>query len=99
MSFFNKMLASIGIGSATVDTKLEKSRYTAGEIIRGNVEVTGGNTDQDVDRIYLTLYTTLVKPLIHIDYAYFYASVDFSAYYVKIYPLSAISNNILLFLL
>ncbi len=59
MSIFNKMLASVGIGSATVDTKLEKSRYTAGEIIRGNVEVTGGNTAQDVDCIYLTLYHNL----------------------------------------
>lgn len=60
MSIFNKMLASIGIGSATVDTKLEKSHYTVGEIIRGDVEITGGNTAQDVDCIYLTLYTTYI---------------------------------------
>ena len=61
MSLFNKMLASVGIGSATVDTKLDKSRYTAGEMIRGNVEITGGNTAQDVDCIYLTLYTTYIR--------------------------------------
>lgn len=41
MSFFNKMLASIGIGGAKVDTKLEKSAYTAGETIRGQVEIYG----------------------------------------------------------
>lgn len=61
MSLFNKMLASVGIGSATVDTKLDKSRYTAGEMIRGNVEITGGNTAQDVDCIYLTLNTTYIR--------------------------------------
>lgn len=61
MSFFNKMLASIGIGGAKVDTKLEKSEYTAGEIIRGQVEICGGNTEQQIDSIYLTVYTTYVR--------------------------------------
>ena len=61
MSLFNKMLASVGIGSANVDTKLEKSRYTAGEMIQGTVEITGGNTAQDIDCIYLTLYTTYIR--------------------------------------
>lgn len=61
MSFFNKMLASIGVGSAKVDTKLEKSSYTAGETIRGEAEVYGGNVEQQIDAIYLTLYTTYIK--------------------------------------
>lgn len=63
MSFFNKMLASIGIGSAKVDTKLEKSSYVAGETIRGEVEVYGGNIEQQIDAIYLTLYTTYIKEI------------------------------------
>lgn len=57
MAFFNKALASIGIGSAKVDTKLEKARYTAGEVMRGVVEVTGGNVAQDVDSIYVSIVT------------------------------------------
>ncbi|MBM7606990.1 sporulation-control protein [Lysinibacillus composti] len=61
MSFFNKVLASIGIGAAKVDTKLEKSSYVAGETVRGEVEVYGGNIDQQIDTIYLTLYTTYIK--------------------------------------
>ncbi|KZR60166.1 sporulation protein [Pseudobacillus badius] len=61
MSFFNKILASIGIGGAKVDTKLEKSEYTAGEVIRGQVEIVGGSTEQQIDSIYLTVYTTFTR--------------------------------------
>ncbi|HZG71791.1 MAG TPA: sporulation protein [Chondromyces sp.] len=61
MSFFNKMLASFGIGAAKVDTKLEKSSFTAGERIRGAVEVRGGSVGQQIDSIYLTLFTTYIR--------------------------------------
>ncbi len=61
MSIFNKVLASVGIGAATVDTKLDNSRYTAGDVIRGNVEIMGGNVEQNIDAIYLTLYTTYIR--------------------------------------
>jgi len=61
MSFFNKMLASFGIGSAKVDTQLEKSSYSAGETVRGEVEVFGGNVAQQINTIYFTLYTTYIK--------------------------------------
>lgn len=61
MSFFNKMLASVGIGSAKVDTKLEKSSYEAGEHIKGEVEIYGGNVEQQINAIYLTIYTTYIK--------------------------------------
>ncbi|MFK2824134.1 sporulation protein [Bacillus sp. B190/17] len=72
MSFFNKILASIGIGGAKVDTKLEKSEYTAGEMIRGQVEIYGGSTEQQIDSIYLTVYTTFIRETDdrkHTDYA------------------------------
>ncbi|MBR8644596.1 sporulation protein [[Brevibacterium] frigoritolerans] len=35
MSFFDKMKASIGIGAAKVDTKLEKDSYKQGETVKG----------------------------------------------------------------
>ncbi|MBD8028234.1 sporulation protein [Ureibacillus sp. Re31] len=63
MSFFNKMLASIGVGAAKVDTKLEKSSFVAGEVVRGEIEVYGGNVEQNIDTIYLTLYTTYIKEI------------------------------------
>ncbi|MGD6956140.1 sporulation protein [Rossellomorea aquimaris] len=61
MSFFNKVFASIGIGAATVDTKLEKSSYQAGETAKGIVEITGGSAYQNIDAIYLTLFTTYIR--------------------------------------
>jgi sporulation-control protein len=61
MSLFNKALASIGIGSAQVDTKLEESTVVSGGEIRGVVHIQGGKTEQKVDVIYLALHTTYVK--------------------------------------
>ena len=61
MSLFNKVLASVGIGAATVDTKLYKATYTTGEKISGIVEIVGGNIAQEIDSIYLTLHTNYEK--------------------------------------
>ena len=61
MSFFNKVLASFGVGGAKVDTKLERTAYVAGEMMRGEVEVYGGNIDQQIDSIYLTVNTTYIR--------------------------------------
>jgi len=61
MSFFNKVLASVGIGSAKVDTKLETDVATPGKELRGVVEIQGGKTEQIISDIYLTIKTTYVK--------------------------------------
>lgn len=61
MSFFDKVFASVGIGSATVDTKLEKDTYMPGEIVRGVVEIKGGKVDQQIDDIYLAINTNYLK--------------------------------------
>lgn len=58
MSIFNKVLASVGVGNARVDTKLNDSAFVAGELISGVTEVVGGNTSQNVDSIYIKVYTT-----------------------------------------
>jgi sporulation-control protein len=63
MSFFKKALASIGIGGVQVDTILENDRLVIGEDVRGVVEVTGGNIDQDIDAIHLTVYTYYISEL------------------------------------
>lgn len=55
MSIFGKALASIGVGSAKVDTRLEKATYRQGETIRGEVFVQGGQSSQLIDEIYLYL--------------------------------------------
>ncbi|MEH7344512.1 sporulation protein [Bacillus sp. JJ1532] len=61
MSFFNKVLASVGIGSAKVDTKLVQDTVTPGGEIRGVVEIRGGNVEQKIDAIYLSINTTYLK--------------------------------------
>ncbi|MDF0725667.1 sporulation protein [Cytobacillus sp. S13-E01] len=61
MSLFNKVFASVGIGSAKVDTKLYEGNITAGEEVRGVVEITGGNIAQEIDEIYLSLNTNYIK--------------------------------------
>ncbi|WP_251553782.1 sporulation protein [Neobacillus muris] len=61
MSFFNKVFASVGIGAATVDTKLEKDTYMPGETVKGVVAIRGGKVDQQVDEIYLNLNTTYLR--------------------------------------
>ncbi|MGM7635283.1 sporulation protein [Bacillus sp. Hm123] len=61
MSFFGKVLASFGVGGARVDTKLERSEYTAGELMRGKVEIYGGNVPQNIDSIYLKVNTTYTR--------------------------------------
>lgn len=61
MSFFNKILGSIGIGSASVDTLLSHSAFKVGETINGIVEVKGGNIKQNIDEIYLTINTNYEK--------------------------------------
>ena len=61
IKMLNKMLASLGIGNAKVDTKLQTSKFTAGDVVSGVTEIKGGNVDQQIDTIYLTLYTTYLK--------------------------------------
>lgn len=61
MSFFNKMFASVGIGAAQVDTKLERDVFAPGDEVRGVVVIQGGKTEQSIDAIYLTINTTYIK--------------------------------------
>lgn len=55
---FNKLLASVGIGSAKVDTKLAKDQYRLGEEVTGVIDIQGGSTQQQIDEIYLSVHTT-----------------------------------------
>ena len=57
MSIFKKLLASVGIGAAKVDTHLYDDSLIPGEIINGEVYITGGDVSQDIDDIYLYLAT------------------------------------------
>jgi sporulation-control protein len=56
-----KLLSSVGIGSAKVDTKLFNSAFRPGEEVEGTVEIQGGSTEQKIDEIYLSVFTTYTR--------------------------------------
>ncbi|ELZ87722.1 hypothetical protein C453_05194 [Haloferax elongans ATCC BAA-1513] len=52
-----KVLASIGIGNATVDTVLPSETVRPGETIDAEVHITGGNAEQEVGAIQFEIET------------------------------------------
>lgn len=61
MSFFKKMLASVGIGNAKVDTVLDTAQVPVGGDISGIVHIEGGQVEQQVDRIYLFIKSEYIR--------------------------------------
>ncbi|MCO1335408.1 sporulation protein [Microbulbifer sp. OS29] len=57
MSMFQKLKASVGIGSAKVDTVLQNAEWLQGGLINGSIHVVGGKIDQQIDAISLKLCT------------------------------------------
>lgn len=57
MGFARRLLSSIGVGAATVDTKLEKDELHLGEEVKGVIEVRGGDSEQEIDGIRLEVQT------------------------------------------
>ncbi|CAM2967201.1 sporulation protein [Vibrio rarus] len=55
MSFFKKTLASLGIGSATVDAVLQQETLVPGDKVSVVIHVYGGATEQHIDHIDLKL--------------------------------------------
>ncbi|WP_424768692.1 sporulation protein [Paenibacillus sp. sgz302251] len=58
---FNRFLASIGIGSAKIDTLLEKPRYAPGELVQGVVKIQGGSVEQRIETIQLSVMTEYMR--------------------------------------
>lgn len=61
MSFFNKMLARVGVGAAKIDTILERTEYYPNEDMNGVVHIQGGNVDQEVGNIYIKVMTEYIR--------------------------------------
>lgn len=59
MSFFKKGLASIfGIGGTKVDTVLNSRNVYVGEKITGNINIFGGEVEQFIDKVVVSVNTT-----------------------------------------
>lgn len=61
MSLVKKFLSSIGVGAARVDTQIHQTEIEPGGKLEGKVIVEGGEVEQNIDRIYLSLLTTYEK--------------------------------------
>ena len=57
MSVFRQFLASVGIGAATVNTRLDQEVLVPGEMLSGEVHIQGGEVSQEIDDIYLYVVT------------------------------------------
>lgn len=53
----SRLLSSLGIGAATVDTILPKTTFSPGETVEATVEVEGGRSAQEIDALYFALLT------------------------------------------
>lgn len=51
----SRLLSRLGIGAATVDTRLPETAFTPGETVEATVEIEGGRSEQTIDAIYFAL--------------------------------------------
>lgn len=58
---FDKFLPALGIGSATVDTRLADNEVAAGSTLCGDVCIRGGKTEQEIKDIVLILKAEYVQ--------------------------------------
>ena len=53
MSFFNKVLSSVGIGAAKIDAIVDNPELAPGETLTGTVQLQGGKAEQSINKIEL----------------------------------------------
>lgn len=64
---FKRMLASVGIGGATVETILDKDAVRPGGTVSGTLKATGGNVAQTIEGISVGLRATVEKEYEYTD--------------------------------
>ncbi|WP_174733135.1 sporulation protein [Mesobacillus harenae] len=67
---WKEFLSSIGFGSAKVETVIAKEVYKPGDTIKGVVKIHGGNTEQTINKITLSLYTSLEETRDDSDFSF-----------------------------
>jgi sporulation-control protein len=58
---FRKLLASVGIGNARIETHLHNNTTAPGGTITGEVHIMGGDVEQDIEALYLFLVTRYTR--------------------------------------
>lgn len=65
---FEKLLTSLGVGALTIETRLEKEAFDANELIKGKVVLKGGDADQQISKIKLSLIDHVKNSTEHSDF-------------------------------
>jgi sporulation-control protein len=73
-----RLLASIGIGSAKVDTIVHTNEIEVGTTLNGEVEIYGGDVAQAIDKIDLELYTYVERDGQNFSYRFGTANISAS---------------------
>ncbi|MGI2326858.1 sporulation protein [Planococcus sp. YIM B11945] len=60
MATFDKVRSSAGIGNAKVDTYVHEARVKQGETVSGDIIIVGGENEQPINAIYVSLMTSVV---------------------------------------
>lgn len=63
MGFFKKVLSSVGIGAADVNTVLSQTSVRIGEDLEGVVNIVGGNVEQTIKRVEVELKSQYLKEI------------------------------------
>ncbi|SDD07734.1 sporulation protein [Actinokineospora iranica] len=58
---FKKMLRALGVGGPSVDTVLSEARVYPGGVVAGEIRMTGGDADADIDYVALSLVTRVER--------------------------------------
>lgn len=61
MGLFKKILSSVGIGGAEVNTMILQPSVRIGENIEGVIDITGGSVEQSIDKVEVELKTEYIK--------------------------------------
>lgn len=54
---FEKLLSVIGVGGATIETKINNQYFEAGKMVKGEIIIKGGKVEQIISKIHIELNT------------------------------------------
>jgi sporulation-control protein len=101
MDMFKRVLAKLGVGSATVNLVLDKDEYTLGDTVEGQILVEGGTVEQRINKIDVDLVLSVrVKEKVFshtVDSASFHTPFRVAPSEKKVFPFTfSLPNNLLI---
>lgn len=97
---FKRVLAKLGVGSATVNLMLDKDEYRLGDTVKGEILVEGGKVEQNINKIDVELVASIwvkEREFSHtVEKASFHTPFIVSPSEKKVFPFTfTLPNNLL----